>query len=121
MAQLPERRTARRVIVGPEHTVRFQVKGHVFRNVRITNLSDQGCFAMVNQGHVTLFAQGTPLEDFAFEHPDLALSPILAKVRYVLGGTGDAAGFEFMGVGVHFAGMDEASARKLGEFLARMA
>ncbi|HWQ10286.1 MAG TPA: PilZ domain-containing protein, partial [Holophaga sp.] len=114
------RRTARRVIVGPEHTVRFQVKGHVFRNVRITNLSDQGCFAMVNQGHVALFVQGTPLEDFAFEHPDLALGPIVARVRYVLGGTGDAT-FEFMGVGIHFAGMDEASARTLAEFLARMA
>ena len=117
MEHLPERRAARRVIVGQEHTIRFSAKGHAFRNVRITNISLTGCFAMVSQRDAALFTQGSLLENFAFEHEDLALGPITAKVMYVLGGTGDQSALDFMGVGIHFVDMDAESLKRLEEFL----
>jgi hypothetical protein len=118
MGHLPERRTSRRVIVGPEHTIRFNVKGHAFRNVRITNISLTGCFAMVSQRDSALFTQGAVLDQFAFEHPDLAMGPLVATVMYLLGGSSDQASLDFMGVGIHFVAMDEASTGKLEDFLA---
>lgn len=117
MEQHPERRASRRVIVGPEHTIRFSVKGHAFREVRITNVSLTGCFAMVNQRDASLFVQGALLEHFAFEHPDLPLGPITAKVMYLLGGSSEHASLDFMGVGIHFIGMDETANRTLEAFL----
>lgn len=120
MEHSPERRAARRVIVGPEHTIRFMVKGHAFKEVRITNVSQTGCFAMVSQRDSALFTQGTLLENFAFEHPGLALGPILAKVMYVLGGSSDQAALDFMGVGIHFEVIDEVSIKHLERFLATL-
>jgi hypothetical protein len=117
MEHSPERRSCRRVILGPEHTIRFEVKGHIFQNVRITNISLTGCFAMVSQGDTPLFTQGTLLEHFVFEHPDLRLEPILAKVMYLLGGASDAAALEFTGVGIHFVNLDRASTNLLEAFL----
>jgi hypothetical protein len=118
MEQCPERRSSRRVIVGPDHTIRFIVKGHAFQNVRITNISSSGCFAMVSQRDGALFAQGALLEHFSFEHPDLALGPLLARVMYTLGGAREVSTLEFMGVGVQFVSLDEASAVLLEGFLA---
>ena len=114
-----ERRSCRRMVVGPEHTVRFSARGHSFRNVRITNLGSQGCFAMVSQRNAPLFMQGTPLEHFAFEHPDLAGGSVVAKVTYVLGDPEASSALEFMGVGIQFVSMDPFSREVLDRFLAR--
>lgn len=114
-----ERRSCRRMVVGPEHTVRFSARGHAFRNVRITNLGSQGCFAMVSQRNAPLFMQGTLLERFAFEHPDQAGGSIVAKVTYVLGDPEGSPAVEFMGVGIQFVGMDPVSREALDRFLAR--
>jgi hypothetical protein len=113
-----ERRSCRRVIVGPDHTIRFHARGHSFQNVRITNISSTGCFAMVCQRDAALFTQGTLLERFAFEHPELMTGPITAKVMYTLGGARETATLEFMGVGIQFVDLDEGSTRLLEEFLA---
>ena len=113
-----ERRSRCRVAVGAEHAIRFTAKGHTFQNVRITNISITGCFAMVSQRDVALFAQGTWLENFAFEHPDLILGPITAKVMYTLGGASEGSTFDFMGVGIHFVSMDDGSRMQLEDFLA---
>jgi hypothetical protein len=118
MEQAPERRSGRRVIVGPDHTIRFIAKGHAFSNVRITNVSLTGCFAMVSQRDAALFTQGAVLDHFAFEHPELAMGPLAATVMYVLGGANEVSALEFMGVGIHFGGLDEASAGVLEAFLA---
>jgi PilZ domain len=117
MENCPERRSSRRVIVGPDHAIRFNAKGHSFRNVRVTNISINGCFAMVSQRDAALFAQGTLLEYFAFEHPDLVTGPITAKVMYTLCGASDMSALEFMGVGINFVSMDDDSMRVLEDFL----
>jgi len=117
MEQSPDRRLSRRVIVGPDHTIRFSVRGRAFQNVRITNVSITGCFAMVSQRDAALFGQGALLEHFSFEHPELAVGPITAKVMYTLGGARDIPALEFMGVGIQFVGLDEASARLLEGYL----
>jgi len=117
----PERRDTRRIIVGPEHMIHFVVKGHPFRNVRITNLSVGGCFAVVGQGDAGLFTQGSILEQMAFEHPNLAGGPITAEVRYVLGGTGGGTGFDFLGLGIQFLSVPEDAHQSLLAFVDRSA
>ncbi len=97
-----ERREQRRVFVGPDHTVRFSVRGHGYRNVRITNLSSGGCFATLLRADVALFIQGTLLEQFAFEHPDLPDRSFMAHVAYVLGAE-PGGDFDQMGLGIQFA------------------
>lgn len=119
MEQPSERRSCRRVLMGAEQTIRFQVKGHAFQNVRITNISSTGCFAMVSQRDGPLFVQGTFLEGFGFEHPDLAMGSVVAKVMYTLGSPSEVADLEFMGVGIHFASMDGGSMRRLEDFLSQ--
>jgi len=120
MENHPERRDTRRIIVGPEHMIHFVVKGHPFQNVRVTNLSFGGCFAVVGQGDASLFVQGTILEQLAFEHPDLAGGgSITAEVRYVLGGSGGGAGFDFLGLGIQFLAVPPESKKVLADFVER--
>ncbi len=95
-----ERRDSRRIIVGPDHTVRFLAKGHAFHNVRITNLSLGGCFATVRNNDSTLFHLGTLLERFTFEHSALCHSPFTARVTFILGGPHQR--MEFLGLGIQF-------------------
>lgn len=97
-----ERRDARRIVVGPDHTIRFLVRGHPFQGVRITNLSPGGCFAMVGARDAGLFPAGTLLEQFAFEHPDLPHEPLTAEVRYCLGSESGDAPLALLGLGVMF-------------------
>jgi len=113
-----ERRTSDRAIVGADHSIRFQVKGHVFMNVRITNVSPTGCFAMVSHRDAGLFGQGTLLEQLTFEHPDLAGGPIMAKVMYTLGGEDRQSVLDFMGVGIHFLDMTPETRLTLDRFVA---
>jgi len=119
MENHPDRRDTRRIIVGPEHAIHFVVKGHVFRNVRITNLSCGGCFAVVGQGDASLFTQGTILEELYFEHSSLEGTPITGEIRYVLGGTGSGTGFDFLGLGVQFASVPEDTQLALADFVER--
>lgn len=103
-----ERRDARRIVVGPDHTVRFLVRGHAFQEVRITNLSLGGCFAMVGARDAGLFPAGTLLEQFAFEHPDLPQGPLTAEVRYCLGSEAGSAPMAVLGLGVMFRSLPPA-------------
>ena len=97
-----ERRDARRIVVGPDHTVRFLVRGHPFKEVRITNLSLGGCFAMVGARDAGLFPAGTLLEQFTFEHPELPSESLTAEVRYCLGGDPGGAPMAVLGLGIMF-------------------
>jgi hypothetical protein len=117
MENHPERRDSRRVIVGPEHMIHFVAKGHVFRNIRITNLSKGGCFAVVGQGDAGLFEQGTILEQMGFEHPHLAGGVLTAEVRYVLGGSGSDSAFDFLGLGIQFLTTQPEIRKKLDDFV----
>jgi c-di-GMP-binding flagellar brake protein YcgR len=121
MENHPERRDTRRIIVGPEHTIHFVVKGHPFQNVRITNLSFGGCFAVVGQGDASLFGQGTILEQLTFEHSDLTGGSITAEVRFVLGGSGSGTGFDFLGLGVQFLSVPAETKKALADFVERSA
>jgi len=121
MENHPERRDSRRIIVGPEHTIHFVVKGHPFRNVRITNLSLGGCFAVVGQGDARLFVQGTVLEQMEFEHPHLLGGSITAEIRYVLGGSGSDTSFDFLGLGIQFLTVQPEIQKKLDDFVDRSA
>lgn len=73
-------RLHRRVQVGPEYTIQFTAGGKEFRAVRITNISAQGCFAVMEHQRGRHLYEGAILVDFALEHRDLPGTRVSAKV-----------------------------------------
>jgi hypothetical protein len=115
-----ERRDSRRLFLGPEHSIHFLLKGHAFREIRITNVSLGGCFAMVSQRDQGLFTQGAVLEQLGFEHPDLPRGPITAQVLYAIGGQQKQPCLDFMGIGISFVSMAPEIRDRLSVFLETM-
>ena len=109
-----ERRAGQRLFLGPEHSIHFLLKGHAFREIRITNVGLGGCFAMVPLGDKALFGPGALLEQLAFDHPDLPPGPITARVCYAVG---TQSGLEFMGVGIEFIAMAPETRERLAVFI----
>ena len=113
-----DRRSKLRVVVGPDVTIRFQVKQFTYKNIRITNLSTGGCFATLPRDGNHLFRQGTLLEGFHFEHADLDGPPMIGKVAYVLGGrAGGRGALELIGLGIHFATLTPSMAEVLRHYV----
>ena len=112
-----ERRDSRRLFLGPEFTIHFLLKGHSFREIRITNVSLGGCFAMVSQRDRELFSQGAILEQLGFAHPDLPTGPITAQVRFALGTQTGPSAMDFLGVGISFVAMGPEVRERLALFL----
>jgi len=112
-----DRRDARRIILGPEFGISFTLKGHVFGEVEITNISTGGCFALIEQQEAWLFERGTVLGDFHLLHPDLPKTPILAEVCHVLGCRPGDEGTWQVGIGIHFVSMDDPSQKLLDDWV----
>jgi hypothetical protein len=113
MSTYSDRRDTRRIIVGPEFGISFTLKGHAYQDVRLTNLSAGGCFALVGARDARLFERGAALENLVLMHPELPKTPIIAAVSYVLGGRTAADPMEMVGIGVQFLGMDDATQEAL--------
>ena len=113
MSTIADRRDTLRIIVGPEFGISFQLKGHDYRDVRITNLSAGGCFALVGARDARLFERGAVLENLTLRHPELPKAPIIAVVSYVLGGASMADPMEMVGIGIQFQGMDDKAQKAL--------
>jgi hypothetical protein len=107
MSTFADRRDTRRVIVGPEFGISFTLKGRPYAQVRITNLSLGGCFALVGAREARLFERSSVLENLVLLHPELPKAPILAAVSYVLGGRPGAEPMEYVGVGIQFMSMED--------------
>jgi len=107
MSTYADRRDTRRIIVGPEFSISFVLKGHDYQDVRITNLSPGGCFALVGSRDARLFERGAVLENLVLLHPELPKAPIIAAVSYVLGGRPAADPMEMVGIGVQFLGVGD--------------
>ena len=107
MSTYADRRDNRRVVVGPEFTISFTLKGHTYQDVRISNLSVRGCFALVGVREARLFERGAALENLVLMHPELPKAPIIAAVSYVLGGRPSADPLEMVGIGIQFLSLDE--------------
>ncbi|MBI1754485.1 MAG: PilZ domain-containing protein [Acidobacteria bacterium] len=107
MSTFADRRDTRRIIVGPEFGISFTLKGHAYQEVRITNLSTGGCFALVGMRDARLFERGAVLEGLVLLHPELPKQPIIAAVSYVLGGRLVGDPLEMVGIGIQFLGMDD--------------
>jgi hypothetical protein len=106
MDSATDRRLKPRIVVGPEVTVQFRSRQFAYQNIRITNLSVSGCFATLPRAETHAFRQGTLLEMFQFEHPDLLGDPFVGKIAYVLGGrAGGRGALELVGLGIHFISM----------------
>jgi len=111
MSTYADRRDTRRIIVGPEFGISFILKGHGYQDVRITNLSTGGCFALVGVRDARLFERGAVLENLILNHPELPKAPMIAAVSYVLGGRPGADPLEMVGIGIQFLGVpDQAQA-----------
>lgn len=91
----------RRFSVGPEHTVQFTLGNREFKRIRITNLSADGCFALIYAEDANLFRVGTLLNDFRFEHDDLPSSPLTARVVRIVEGLSEVTDCD-AGLGIHF-------------------
>jgi hypothetical protein len=113
MSTFADRRDTRRVLLGPEFTISFTLKGHDYAEVRLTNLSVGGCFALVGARDARLFERAAVLENLVLLHPELPKSPIIAAVSYVLGGRPGSEPMEFVGVGIQFLSMDDEAQRTL--------
>ena len=113
MSTYADRRDTRRIIVGPEFSISFTLKGHGYQDVRITNLSVGGCFVLVGARDARLFERGVVLENLVLMHPELPKAPIIAAVSYVLGGRPGADPLEMVGIGVQFLGVDDETQRAL--------
>ncbi|HLP30396.1 MAG: hypothetical protein H6P99_1786 [Holophagaceae bacterium] len=117
MSTQADRRDTRRIVVGPEFAISFTLKGHGYRDVRITNLSPGGCFAMVGARDARLFERGAVLEGLTLLHPELPKAPIMATVSYVLGGRPGHDPMEMVGVGIQFLGMADAAHEALDTWI----
>ncbi len=113
MSTYSDRRDTRRIIVGPEFGISFTLKGHGYQDVRITNLSVGGCFALVGARDARLFERGAVLENMVLMHPELPKAPIIAAVSYVLGGRPSADPLEMVGIGIQFLSVDDDTQRAL--------
>ena len=113
MSTYADRRDTRRIIVGPEFGIAFVLKGHDYRDVRITNISTGGCFALVGARDARLFERGAVLETLVLLHPELPKAPIIAAVSYVLGGRPGADPMEMVGIGIQFLGIEDAAQQAL--------
>jgi hypothetical protein len=107
MTTYADRRDIQRVIVGPEFGISFTLKGHSYQDVRITNLSPGGCFALIGAREARLFERGSVLENLVLLHPELPKTPIMAAISYVLGGRPSANPLEMVGIGVQFLSLDD--------------
>lgn len=111
-----DRRDTRRIIVGPEFAIAFTLKGHSYHDVRITNISTGGCFALVGARDARLFERGALVEGLVLLHPELPKAPILAKISYVLGGR-PADPLELIGIGFQFLGVPDAAQEALNTWV----
>ncbi len=109
MSTFADRRDSRRIVVGPEFTISFILKGHPYQDVRITNLSTGGTFALIGARDARLFERGAVLENLVLTHPELPKSPIIAAVSFVLGGRAEHDPMEFVGIGIQFLGMEDSA------------
>jgi hypothetical protein len=117
MSTYADRRDTRRIIVGPEFGISFTLKGHNYQDVRITNLSTGGCFALVGARDARLFERGAVLENLVLMHPELPKAPIIAAVSYVLGGRSTADPMEMVGIGIQFLGVDDQAQQSLNAWV----
>jgi len=108
-----DRRDARRIVVGPDFAISFILKGHRYQDVRITNLSTQGCFALVGVQSAGRFERGAVLEELILSHPDLPKAPIIAAVSYVLASRPSAEPLEMVGIGIQFLSVDDLARKTL--------
>jgi len=117
MSTYADRRDTRRIIVGPEFGISFTLKGHGYQDVRITNLSTGGCFALVGARDARLFERGAVLENLVLIHPELPKAPIIAAVSYVLGGRSATDPMEMVGIGIQFLGVDDVAQQSLNAWV----
>ena len=94
-------RQYRRISVGPEHTVQFSMGGKEFISIRITNLSAQGCFMVIEGALGKTFYEGAFLSNFTLLHVDMPSTPIMARIVRVVNHLTEISEDD-MGLGVQF-------------------
>jgi hypothetical protein len=117
MGTLADRRDTKRVILDSAFAIAFTLKGYAYQEVRITNISMGGCFALVGARDARLFMRGAVLENLVLLHPELPKEPITAVVSYVLGGRPGQETMEMVGVGIQFLSMEDAAQDALAAWI----
>lgn len=111
-----ENRKFRRVVVGRDFTVSFVAGGASYAAVRLGNLSEGGCLALLPSAKATGLETGEVLEGFTLHHETMPAQEIEAQVAFALG-AGDPD-LEWAGVGVRFVAVPGGVLRSLRDFVA---
>jgi len=99
-------RKYRRISVGDEHTIQFTLGDLDFSSIRITNLSAEGCFALIQGLYKNRVRTGTILNNLSLEHPDLPSTPITARIARIVPDLAEVTEND-IGLGVQFLSTSE--------------
>ncbi len=108
------RRQAPRINLGPEHTVQFTAGGHAFQGIRVSNLSEGGCFLTVPRASAGVFRNGTLLEQLRLEGPGLPPDSLTGVVAFAMAAS---PGLPVVGLGVRFVTLPESVEGELRRFV----
>lgn len=99
-------RKYRRISVGPDHTIQFSLGPLELKGVRITNLSAEGCFAVVQDNLGDLLREGVQLRDLCLGHEDLPYTRVPARVVHIVRGLAELTDRD-IGLGIQFLSTSE--------------
>lgn len=99
-------RKYRRISVGEDHRIQFTLGDLDFTDIRITNLSAEGCFALIQGLYKNRVRVGTILNSLTLEHPDLPSTPITARIARIVPGLTEVTEND-IGLGVQFLSTSE--------------
>jgi c-di-GMP-binding flagellar brake protein YcgR len=106
-------RKFRRVIVGPEFAVSFVLGEESFSKVRLANVSEGGCLALVPGERSGGFFVGAELEELTLMHELLPTTALEARVAYAFG----AGELDVVGIGIQFVSMSAGLRQSLRDFV----
>lgn len=113
-----DRRVHSRLSLDDRYTLRFQVEGHVYRGVPMTNISLGGLGLKMEQRTAIRIHNGVILKGMVLEHPALPQVKVDGEVRHVMGRhIGNMEGPVL--VGVQFVNPPETFIRLIETFIER--
>jgi hypothetical protein len=114
-----ENRHSARVSVEPQCKARFQLGGHTFNDINVSNLGEEGCCLTGPTQSLSALSDRTMLEDWQLIHPALPKGSIKAKVvwvnRHYEGSNGTIR------TGIEFQDAPPAYTKSLGKYVTTLA
>jgi PilZ domain len=110
-----DKRLQQRVPVGPQFRVRFQLGGHPYTNISVSNLGPDGCCIEIPAQSVSGLRTRALLEGWKFVNPAMPRGAIKAKVVWVRGQ--DSPGKDSVESGIKFVDAPMEFTRRLASYV----